>query len=284
MPSSTIPAGMNAWLDVMFDMAKGIWEMPEESWIDDSAKLADIEMLDSQTVGDSDIDKKNLRMEMMAKYRAHQDGVELFVRELPGRTRLLMLGTRQQYGAIPWKFWARVFQAIGHPVKHFLFYASTEERRFPPAGEAVEAEHINGGYSYLCSQSMVVVYRFEEAARVLLHELLHTACFDHKKEIELLEANTEAWTELFLCALLSRGRRNVFLGLWREQCKWAESQVIKLRLDHGVIDKTAYSWRYITGKVDVLKDHGFFLYPKTHNTIHELNLRMTTPRLDSAMD
>lgn len=276
MPS---PAGgpMKAWLDILLDTATHVWAQPAEQWIDDSAKFEDTELVYRETKGDSAIDKQNLRQAMVNAWKAGQ--ANLFVRELPGRTRVLFLGTPEQFAQVPWNFWSRIFMAIGHPVGYVVIYASPELRTFPPEGTAVEAEHINGGYSFLCQQSLVVVYRFEELTRVLLHELLHTACFDNGKPVEHLEANTEAWTEVFLCSLLSRGSKAIFMKLWKQQCAWMDEQAARLAFHHGVNGEGDYAWRYFTGKVKVLQAHGFYVDCKTGSNPN-LNLRMTTPEWD----
>jgi hypothetical protein len=277
-----IPAGMDAWLSLALEMSDSVWAKPAEQWIEDRPTTTDIEMLDRETKGDSTIDKQNLRSEMMARWRSKTDGVDVFVRELPGRTRVVVVGTLESFNKIPWAFWARLFQAIGHPVGYVLIYAHEMERVFPSAGEPIDAQHVNGGYSYLCKQSLVVVYRIEEITRVLLHELLHTACFDSEKETVELEANTEAWTELFLCALLSRGSQQKFMRLWGTQCQWIAAQAGILKARHGVEDEDDYAWRYMTGKLRVLEDHGFFMPSKRASKV-PLSLRMTTPEWDAEM-
>ena len=268
---------MNAWLDILLDTAKDVWSKPAEQWIDDSPKFEDTEILYRETGGDSAIDKQNLREAMVNAWKAGQ--ANLYIRELPGRTRVVFLGTAEQFATVPWAFWSRIFVAIGHPVGYVVVYASPEPRVFPPEGSPIDAEHINGGYSFLCQQSLVVVYRYEEVTRVLLHELLHTACFDNGKPVEHLEANTEAWTEVFLCALLSRGSRTIFMRLWKQQCAWMEEQVARLAFAHGVNGEGDYAWRYFTGKMKVLQDHGFYVDCKTGSKSN-LNLRMTTPEWD----
>lgn len=64
--------------------------------------------------------------------------------------------------------------------------------------------HINGGYTYPCSKQMIMIYRLEECTRVLIHELLHAFCTDNPHDsVEIKEAKTEAWTEIFWCALIA---------------------------------------------------------------------------------
>ena len=236
------------------DMASSVWAMPEEYWIDDSPNKGDIKLLEREANQGSKIDEINLRLEMIKKW--HSKEVNLLVKELPGRTRLVFLGTDEQWSQIPWSLWSRIMQSIGHPVGHILFYAHPLKREFPEKGE-IQAANINAGYSYLCDQSMVVIYRFEEATRVLLHELLHTACFDNEKDTVGLEASTEAWTELLLCSLLSKGSKVKFNELWKKQCSWIEAQTKLLKGQYNVTKPDHYAWRYLVGKHMKLDSMGF---------------------------
>jgi len=256
------------------DMASSVWAMPEEQWIGDSPTEADIQLLYKEAQQGSAIDEVNFRQQMIEMWKAKE--VELKVRELPGRTRVVFLGTDDQWQRIPWSLWARIFQAIGHPIGHILFYAHPSERFFnsSESNKPLGPENINGGYTNLCSQERVVIYRYEEATRVLLHELLHTACFDKEKSVEYLEAYTEAWTEIFLCAILSKGRGGLFRRLWAQQCRWIYHQCSELR--DTVNGPEHYAWRYITGKRDVLRNLGFLEECKEPIKV-KLSPRFTTP-------
>lgn len=258
------------------DMASSIWAMPEEQWIDDSATKEDIDMLKKEAKGDSIIDKVNFRQQMLDKWSSKAEGIDLFIKELPGRTRVVFLGTQEQFTRIQWPLWARIFQGIGHPVGRILFYGHPSERFFPSPGEPLGPENVNGGYTNLCSQERIVIYRYEEATRVLLHELLHTACFDTEKSVEDLEASTEAWTELFLCAILSKGRGGSFKKLWDQQCKWINAQCAMLEGTGQVLGPESYAWRYINGKRNVLQGLGF-LKKCNGSIVGKLAPRFTTP-------
>ena len=257
-------------------MASSVWAMPEEQWVDDRPTSEDINMLKKEAKGDSMIDKVNFRQEMLDKWQSKSDGVDLFVKELPGRTRVVFLGTSDQFAKIQWPLWARIFQGIAHPIGRILFYGHPSERFFARPGEPFGPENVNGGYTNLCSQERIVIYRYEEATRVLLHELLHTACFDKEKGVEELEANTEAWTEIFLCALLSKGKSPVFSSLWLKQCNWIQAQCTMLESSGTVNGPQDYAWRYINGKRNVLYGLGFL--KKCNGTIEvKLTPRFTTP-------
>lgn len=259
------------------DLAHTVWDMPEEFWIDDSPRLRDTNLLEKEGAGESSIDDMNLRGEMVAKWRNGE--ALLRVKELPGRTRVVFLGTDLQWSQIPWALWARIFQAIGHPVGHVLFYAHPLLREFPEKGESIKAKNINAGYSFICQQKMVVIYRFEEATRVLLHELLHTACFDKGLPVEDLEANTEAWTEVFLCAILSKGGVKQFNHLWKQQCAWIEAQTRHLQEVWGIEGPHDYVWRYTIGRHKVLLKKGFMKTNSVPINI-SIGLRFTTPEWD----
>lgn len=266
-------------MEPFLDMASSIWAMPRELWIDDSPNLEDIEHLKQEAQGESRIDDKNLRSEMIEMWK--RDEVILRVKVLPGRTRVVFLGTEDQWSQIPWVVWARIFQAVG-PVKNVLFYAHPRNRDYPEPGTPIGPSNINAGYSYICDKKIVVIYRFEEATRVLLHEMLHTACFDKEKEVEDLEAYTEAWTEILLCALLSKGKPTIFNQLWKKQCIWIEQQVMHLFTNWNVQGRSDYAWRYIVGKYEVLEKYGFILTVNSEENPN-VGLRFTTPELDEAI-
>jgi len=265
--------------DPFLDMASKVWAMPEEYWIDDTAHIRDIQLLEKEANEGSNIDEINLRSEMIQKWK--QKEVTLRVKELPRRTRLIFLGTDSQWEQIPWALWARIMQAIGHPVGHILFYAHPLNRAFPEGSTDIGAANINAGYSYICRKSLVVIYRFEEATRVLLHELLHTACFDSEKNTVDLEASTEAWTEILLCSLLSKGSLHQFNKLWKQQCSWIEAQTLLLRDKYNVNSPSDYAWRYLVGKHEVLNSMGFM--EKCPPYSGEIGLRFTTPEWDSRL-
>ena len=258
--------------------------MPEEHWIDDSPRMADTEILEKYGKLESAIDEVNFRADMLAKWKQEGSGINLRIKELPGRTRVVFIGTDEQWSQIPWKFWARIFQMIEHPIGHTLIYADPRPRVDPSEQRPLKAADINGGFSYLGHQELVVVYRFEEVTRVLLHELLHTMGFDSEKGTEELEAYTEAWTELFLCALLSKGLTNKFSKLWSEQVNWMVEQAESLKLERNVNTANDYAWRYMLGKVELLEGMGFLRgYKHISQQQPSRSLRFTTSSWDSEM-
>ena len=271
------------WKEPFLDMATKVWAMPQEHWIDDSPKFADTDLLHKNALSESVIDEVNFRADMVAKWKSGKSNIQIKVKDLPGRTRVVFLGTEEQWSQSPWATWARIFQAVEHPIGRVLFYADPRPRVDPEPGP-LKAKDINGGYSYICRQELVVIYRFEEATRVLLHELLHTLCFDKEKGVEDLEAHTEAWTEAFLCALLSKGSSAKFNKLWKKQVHWMVEQSESLNVERGINGPAEYAWRYMLGKKEVLEGLGF-LRGYTAGNQHQptASLRFTTPVWDEEM-
>ncbi len=151
--------------------------------------------------------------------------------------------------------WAAILRAFGGGQQwRILWYAADEPRRFPRRGQAVSQANINGGYCMACDPRTVVIYRYEDATRVLIHELLHATCTDPlphtEANVPLNEASTEAWAEL-LTALFREvglGGFKPIPGAWRDQCAWAAAQNALLRDHHGVSGPEDYAWRYTLGK------------------------------------
>lgn len=60
---------------------------------------------------------------------------------------------------------------LAQPV-HIWFIPISSKRYFPKNGEIIDAQHINGGYTYTTLKK-IYVYRLEEFPKVMLHEVLH---------------------------------------------------------------------------------------------------------------
>jgi hypothetical protein len=57
------------------------------------------------------------------------------------------------------------------------FVAHPAKRMLPPAGTPLAADHVNGGVTFMADEG-VLVYRTEDARKVLVHELLHLYNYD----------------------------------------------------------------------------------------------------------
>ena len=179
----------------------------------------------------------------------------------------------------PWDLWARMFQWLGPAPssKWRVFWFPAEvKRQYPLAGEEIKPMHINGGYSYPCRNDTIVVYRKEEATRVLLHEILHAACCDPQDaELPFKEANTETWAELLLVALLSEGSVQKGEQLWAIQSQWIANQNAILRNRYGIEGPEDYVWRYTLGR-EVILDSLKVDLPSA-NSLRSRSSRLTSP-------
>ena len=126
-----------------------------------------------------------------------------------------------------------------------------------------------------------MIYRKEEALRVLIHELLHATCTDNTGDhLPVMEAKTEAWAEVIYCCVLAHGNLEKALRLWNLQSAWIVAQTKKLIHSHNVNESSDYAWRYTVGKAEYLKSWGL-LGKKEERTI-PLTTSLTSPRLGSA--
>jgi hypothetical protein len=181
-----------------------------------------------------------------------------------------------------WDLWGRLLQWSGSPgagVKWRVFWIPADvNRELPPPGTPVGAEHLNGGYCYPCSPHVIMIYRKEEAARVLAHELLHAACTDPPgAPLPIKEATTETWAELLLVAVCSKGSSSEAKRLWKTQASWIASQNTLLETYYGVSSPNDYAWRYTVGRGLILTTLKISLPPPTVPKTR--SSRLTAPEL-----
>lgn len=164
----------------------------------------------------------------------------------------------------PWDEWSRVFQWVGQAPQNMkwtvYWFPAHIKRALPPRGQHVGPQNINGGYCFPCNPLSIVVYRYEEATRVLLHEILHAACTDPPyATLPWKEATTETWAELFLVALCSKGDEVKAKELWKLQSHWIANQNHVLQHVYHVQTTNDYAWRYTLGRAEVLQMLGISL-------------------------
>lgn len=193
----------------------------------------------------SDFDPSNVRQGMIKNMEAST------VLTCPYGTIHVIYNDEQQKEEIPWELWGRILRLYSHKGKPFtiFFLAAPHLRELPTHGK-ITPYHINGGYTYSCNHETVVLYRAEDATRVLIHELQHSSCLDNNAlGVDQVEAETEAWAELIYCAVLSRGNKKEFHKLIHTQSAWIRSQNKKVRQYIG--SSKAFPWRYTVGKEEV---------------------------------
>lgn len=199
--------------------------------------------------------------------------------------------------ALPWNIWMRIFNAMGSPGLschstgpwRVILFGSLARRERPPIKEPLGPAHVNGGYAYPSDPQSIVIYRLEEATRVLLHELLHACGSDNMALSEPeREVRTESWAELYLIAILAKGSVYHANRMWKQQAKWIREQEEILTLLHGVESPEDYAWRYTVGRRMYLEAFGFQFSepegPHVFMTIWGNTSRFTYPFLNTRYD
>lgn len=206
----------------------------------------------------SPFDPTNRRQEMLRRVMAGQGVCEKWT--CPYGSVVLFLESESQRDMIPLALWARILRLYAIPggaLFRVFFMGLRHVRQFPSRHMAITPIHINGGYTYPCRHDTIVIYRAEDATRVLLHELQHSTCLDHEEDgTDRVEAETEAWAELWHVALLSQGKPHLFHRLLQLQSDWIQDQNARVR-DH-MKDPTSmeFPWRYTIGKETVWRRWG----------------------------
>lgn len=240
-------------------------------WIRDEPTDDDIEHVLKEGSSDSQFDPLRLRAATLADLKA-------------GKAKLV---TRRCYNAkvlavvydqeIPWELFGKIFSAFGYAKKpwRLLWFANPTKRTYDPRKEPGPAE-MNGGYTYPCTPDTIVVYREEEAARVLIHELLHAACTDNMDDpVELREAKTETWAEIFL-AVICGGTNQKAQAIWDIQAQYIADQEFAMR-QSGVNSPKNYAWRYTVARRAFLEKLGFRLPEPSYKI--SLSSRLTHPAI-----
>ena len=103
-----------------------------------------------------------------------------------------------------------------------------------------------------------MIYRAEDATRVLLHELFHAVCSDNPSHsLDQKEAETEAWAELVWCGFMALASLKDLKRIVKRQGTWMVSQNGRLA-SHGHMapGPQGFPWRYTMGKEAVWRRWG----------------------------
>lgn len=220
----------------------------------------------------SGFDTRNLKAEVLADqstfahYKLNETADLLVVGDTKPSSRLLQV-------------MAKVLSAMGTENHYTIqWFLSPAERKFPAPNKEIEAIHINGGYCMPCDPSTIVIYRREDALRVLIHELFHATCLDdHKKDMPIIEAETEAWAEILYAMIGALEHRLTPEAAWRIQSGWAAAQNRRLEAEHSIDGPRDYAWRYTVGKEEFWRYMGL---PVAAPSARTDSLQLGAPRLD----
>jgi hypothetical protein len=229
-------------------MVEKEFKEPEPEWttLQPEEVENDIKYLYKECDVPSEFDPNNNRNQML-----HSHHSKMIIKRCQFG-QVIAIGTEQDVEEnIPWGLWGRILRRYSdlHKIPFKVFLLATHTlRTFPKhINHVIKPENINGGYTYSCNRETIIIYRAEDATRVLLHELMHSCCMDnHKLGIDRVEAETEAWAELLYVAFLSRGILTVFNRLLRKQCEWIiiQNTKVKKHMKHP----TDFPYRYTVCK------------------------------------
>ena len=278
------------------------------TWVTDQPTDDDIEHILEQG-GVSEFDTLGLRSSMIQDYR---DGKATIVCKSGPYAKVLAIVHPDT--VIPWDSFAAIFQAFGQakrlghepkprsgqtdqakrlgqsdqakrlgqtgrtqkPKPWRIVWFAHPSLRILPANQTPDSSHVNGGYTYPCNPSTIVIYRKEEVCRVLVHELLHAACTDDmRKSEEEREVLTETWAELFLIGVCARGSVRKAAALWKLQSQLIVDQ--EHALQPTVRSPADYAWRYTVGRRAALATLGIPLPAPSYTPV--TSLRFTVEEL-----
>lgn len=285
---------MSILISTLLERVQKEFEKPEVVWENINICNKDYQFLKEECNKKSEFDPLNKRKRM---YDDMMEGKLLVVASKCDYGQIVaLMETIEQMAELPWDLWGRILRMFSEPwrkpFKVFLL-ADRSLRVFPPGDEPITPENINGGYTYRCDPETIFVYRAEDATRVLIHELQHSCCLDKPENgIDIVEAETEAWAELFYIAILSQGKRYMFKDLLQRQSEWMikQNRKVKRHMKNPDIpifvesEKALgmeFPWRYTIGKEDVWERWGILRRDEMKPEVRVGNsLRLTYPPND----
>ena len=251
---------MSILLNSVLDSIRHEYIQPAPIWtVSHTIDPKDMEYLHNECTVGSEFDPNNRRKTM---YNDMLSGrVSTMVSTCPYGKVITILENADQVLDIPWPLWGRIMRLYAekeHPPFKVFFLANTHMRTFPENGP-ITPENINGGYTYPGNRETIMIYRAEDATRVLLHEMMHSCSLDnHANGVDQVEAETEAWAELVYVALLSKGVKKDFNELLRKQAEWMRKQNMKVKQYMRQPESKEFPWRYTIGKEDVWRKWNIF--------------------------
>jgi hypothetical protein len=259
-------------------VASHVKSAPPAIWVHDVPTEGDYQHIVKEGSEVSKFDPLRLKQTML---EAYQQGRARLICRRCAYAKVLVIVHPEYQKSIPWTLFGKIFRAVYKPSQgtwRVVIFANPTPRVFPPAGQQPGPAEVNGGYTYPGRADSIVLYRLEECARVLLHELLHAAGTDDFNNGESIrETLTESWAEVFLIAIQANGSLRKARKLWESQAQWIVDQETKLRQMNGVQNSNHYAYRYTVGRRRVLEGWGF-TFPSTAAS-SPTSLRFTAPVL-----
>jgi hypothetical protein len=249
---------MSLLINELLNTIREEYKKSEPEWTVSQLIEDDLLFLDEECNKESEFDPERFRQ---TKFTNFIHGIApYFIVKCPYGQVFVIYEEQTQSLDIPWGLWARIlrlhYEKKKKPFKIF-FLGNIQKREFPKGSEEIKPQNINGGYTYRCNPETIMIYRAEDATRVLIHELLHSCCLDNpENDIDTIEAETEAWAELLYVGFLSRGKKYIFNDLLQRQSEWMRKQNEEVIKHMKNPDSREFPWRYTLGKEAVWKRWG----------------------------
>jgi hypothetical protein len=268
-----------ALIKSVFDLVEQEFAIKEPIWKTGKIQKRDLDFLNDECIKGSEFDPHNNRKKMLDDM--YKGSTTVMVEKCEFGQVFAIFEDEDQMNDMPWGLWGRILRIFSNKKSkpfRIYFMANKDLREFPPNNDTITPKNINGGYTYKCSRDTIMIYRAEDATRVLIHELQHACCLDSENCIDTVEAETEAWAELVSVALLSHGVKFIFKDLLKRQSEWMRKQNIIVKKHMKNPNSTEFPWRYTIGKEevwrrwDILREDDM----KPHITVGN-TLRLTYP-------
>jgi hypothetical protein len=271
---------MSILVNTLLDRVQREFSLPEVVWENTDISKKDLRFLREECNKDSEFDpinKRKLMFEEMMK-----GNLFVVTSKCEYGQVMAVFETMDQMAELPWDLWGRILRMFSEPFRKpfkIFFLANRSLRQFPSEDEPITPENINGGYTYRCDPETIVIYRAEDATRVLIHELQHSCCLDNPENgVDIIEAETEAWAELFYVAIISQGKKYIFKDLIQRQSEWMIKQNRKVRQHMMGPNTMEFPWRYTIGKEEVWERWGILRRDEMKPVINVgKSLRLTYP-------
>lgn len=261
------------WTDILLQRVQEEYRNPPPTFQEVGPSDSDIQYVTQLCKKKDSFDTLQLKYDF---YKRLQKNTAIIHKTTSSHGDILLLTFQNDSYNPPWKTWWRAIRLLSPNPVRVVIFAHPKKRLPPPHGNPLTEEHVNGGMTQRCNEKTVIVYRKEEATRVLIHELFHANCSDpYTLPIPHLEADTEAWAELVLCAMIAKGDPIEWKKQLDYQVKYALTQANSAKTYHDVEDADDYAWRYLTGRLDVWRHLGLNFPMKLPSIEKVKSLRFT---------
>lgn len=222
-----------------------ILKNPQPQWIQEKPSEQDLLWLKQEAAAEPKFDTLGAKSTI---WNGYLQGLYDLVCKVCPYGKVLVFVKKGEQDPTPWQTWARIYQLFGPHGWRVGYFPSEFKRELPEPGQPIGPEHVNGGYAMPCHTNSIIIYRKEEATRVLIHELFHAACCDRDLNLEAKEAETESWAELVLIAFLAGGNKRKAKELFQKQLRWMGENHATLLKYYNIQGVQDYVWRYTIGR------------------------------------